>query len=189
MQADERIAAAIAKAAEKVPKRPRMGLERTHLAPDAPAPALNDMIAAVGLNTVESALSAWDMKVRGEPLTDIAHAHGMTIEGAKRLLKEAHDAIHEDLKSALEQNRTLDLERIDGLIRTYYPMAKEGDEKAANVTLKCLERRAKLVGTEPDLPAGKSHPENVLVWIQAQLPQINRLVDALPAELAPGAPS
>jgi hypothetical protein len=162
--------------------------ERTQLAQDAPAPRLSHLIAEKGERPVHEALSAWDERLRGIALVDIAFARGITIEGAKYLIREAHAAIHEDLKENLELNRRLDLDRIDGLLQTFYPAAKAGDEKSAGITLKCLERRAKLTGAEPEAVPGRSHPENVLVWIQAQMPSITKLVDALPLELAPGAP-
>jgi len=113
----------------------------------------------------------------------------LSLTAAKRLIREAHEAISEDLKENLAQNRSLDLERIDGLINTYYPAAKAGSIKAAMVTLKALERRAKLTGAEPDFQMQKANPQNVLVWVQQQLPSINRIVDALPVEVAPGAPT
>jgi len=85
-------------------------------------------------------LSAWEMRIRGEPISDIAHTLGLSLEGAKRLIREAHDALADDLKENLAQNRSLDLERIDGLLRTFYAPGQEGSVKAALVTLKCLER-------------------------------------------------
>lgn len=168
----------------------RRGLpELTDLPVDAPAPATGDLIATRGQNSVTEALRAWEMRLNGAPITDVAHQMGLSIEAARVLIREAHAAISEDLKEALEQNRTLDLARIDGLLQTFYPAAKAGDDKAATVTLKCLERRAKLTGAEPgsSVPSGAS-PQNVLIWIQSQMPAINRIVDALPAEEAPGAP-
>lgn len=163
--------------------------EPSTLTPDAPAPHLGDLIAELGPQRVLDALKAWDMRLQGQPINEVAHAFGLSIEGAKILIKEAHEAIREDLKESIEQNRSLDLARIDGLLQTWYPAAKAGDDKAAAITLKCIERRAKLTGTEPDERVDRTQPRNVLVWVQQQLPSINRLVDSLPVELAPGAPT
>jgi hypothetical protein len=52
---------------------------------------------------------------------------GVSIEGAKELIRQAHAAIAEDLKENLEINRQLDLARIDGMLAVYYPQAKAGD--------------------------------------------------------------
>jgi hypothetical protein len=117
------------------------------------------------------------------PIVDVAHKMGCSIELAKQLISEVHHAIHEDLKAALELNRTLDLSRIDGLIASYYPAAKGGDERAAGVVLKALQHRAKLTGAEPSPePARFNHVETVQAWIVNVLPSINRFVDDLPKE-------
>jgi hypothetical protein len=159
---------------------------RTELAPETPAARLNHMIADKGPEAVETALAAWDARTRGESYSDIAHSYHLSIEGAKTLIREAYQAIGEDLKDALSQNRALDLARIDGLLQTYYPMARAGDDKAATLVLKAIERRARLCGTEPEpVQARVDHSQNILVWVQQQLPNINRLVDSLPPELAP----
>jgi hypothetical protein len=72
------------------------------------------------------------MRIRGEPIVEIAHEFGLSIEAAKHLITETHNAIAEDLKANLEQNRALDLARIDRLRTT---AAKGGAEKAAQITL------------------------------------------------------
>jgi hypothetical protein len=162
--------------------------KRTQLAPDAPAPRTNDLIAVHGAEPTTRALEAWAARINGAPIIDLAHQMGVSIESAKKLIKEVHDAIHEDLKENLALNRQLDLERIDGLLTRYYPQAKAGDTESAQVVLRALKHRAQLVGLETPPDPGRSHPENVMIWIQNQLPQINRLVDSLPLELPPSAP-
>jgi hypothetical protein len=94
------------------------------------------------------------------------------------------------LKDALELNRQLDSDRVDGLIKRFYAQAQEGCFDSAQITIRALQHRAKLVGIErlPD-PALNAQPQNVLVWIQSQLPSIHALVDGLPHELPPAAPS
>jgi hypothetical protein len=158
--------------------------QRTTLAPDAPAPHLDLVIADQGLEPTERALEAWNARLSGAPIVDIAHQMGVSIELAKKLIQEVHTAIYEDLKTNLDLNRQLDLGRIDALIKAFLPAAKSGDDDAANVVLRCLTQRSKLTGTEPteSVPRGPTSPNNVLVWIQAQLPSINRIVDQLPLE-------
>jgi hypothetical protein len=174
--------------AKPVKPNGKMVPKRTQMAQDAPAPAIQALVDKNGKIPTAKALEAWDARVRGARLVDLSHEMGISIESVKLLIKEAHDAIHEDLKANLEQNRQLDLDRIDGLLGTYYPAAKQGDPDCANVVLKCLAQRSKLTGIEPPPDPGRSNPQNVLVWIQNQLPSINRLVDSLPLELPPGAP-
>ena len=158
------------------------------LAPDAPAPRLEKLAAEYGHGLTAKSLIAWGQRLQGRSIIDVAHDLEVSIESAKGLIAEVHDAVREDLKENLDFNRSLDLARIDGLLATHYPRAKEGKVKSAQLVLRCLERRAKLTGVEPLPEPGRSHPTNVLVWLQAQLPSINRIVDSLPTELPPSAP-
>lgn len=183
---DFRSALAAAFVAKKHPKVPTA---RTPLSPDAPAPQIQAVIARQGEEPTARALEAYAARLNGLPIIDVAQTLGVSIETAKHLINEAHTAIAEDLKSNLELNRQLDLGRIDGLLQTYYPAARQGDQDCANLVLKCIAQRAKLNGLEAPPDAGRSHPQNVLVWIQSQLPSINKIVDAMPLELPPTAPT
>jgi hypothetical protein len=157
--------------------------ERTSLPPDAPAPHIEAIIADQGLEPTAEALKAWDARINGAPIIDVAHQMGVSIELAKKLINEVHAAIREDLKANLELNRNIDLHRIDQLILAYLPAAKAGDDKAAVVVLKALQHRAKLTGAEPTPePVKSANVESVQAWIVNVLPSINRLVDELPRE-------
>jgi hypothetical protein len=175
---DERIRVNLGSARRQIQKR-------TQLDPQAPAPHLNDVIARQGPTVTTQALAAWSARVGGEPIVDVAHRFNVSIEAAKALIAEVHSAIHEDLKANLELNRALDLSRIDQLIQAHLPPAKEGDTESAGVVLRALAQRSKLTGSEPPPDPGRSNPTNVLVWLQNSLPNINKIVDALPHEFEP----
>jgi hypothetical protein len=155
----------------------------TELAAGAPAPKTQALIARVGEELSAAAIEAWGARVAGASILELAHRMGVTIEDARRLIKEAYEAVSEDLRENINLNRQLDLERIDHLISSHYAQALGGNAKAADVVLKLLAHRSKLTGIEP-LPetAGRRQPESVLIWIQQQLPSINRIVDSLPLE-------
>ena len=175
----------------RAPKKPapmKDADKRTPLDPQAPAPRLNGIQAVRGQELTQRAVEAWNARVQGVPIVDVAHELGVSIELAKKLIKEVHEAIRDDLKDNLDLNRQLDLERVDGLLNTFYPVARAGDTDSAAVVLRALQHRAKLTGVEPLPDPGRSHPTNVLVWIQQQMPGIHKLVDSLPLELPPGAP-
>lgn len=161
---------------------------RTPLDVQAPAPRLNGVIHERGPEMTKDALEAWDARVSGVPIVDIAHGLGVSIALAKKLIQEVHEAVRDDLKDSTELNRQLDLQRCDGLLAAHYPIAKDGDTDSAAVVLRVMQHRAKLTGIEPLPDPGRSHPTNVLVWIQNQLPGINKLVDSLPLDLPPAAP-
>jgi hypothetical protein len=156
------------------------------LAADAPAPRLGELIAKNGEELTARALAAWEARLNGRPIVDVAHELGVSIASARVLIRQVHDAIAEDLKENLDLNRSLDLARIDGLLNAHYPRAKAGKVKSAQLVLRCLERRAKLTGAEPLPDPGRSQPQNVLIWLQNSLPSINRIVDSLPSESPSG---
>ena len=180
----DRLLAALARDEEKH-QRPSLTVaaKRTQLAASAPAPRLNTMIAAQGFDPTTQALRAWDARINGCSIIDVATGLNVSTALARTLINEVHAAIAEDLKDNLELNRSLDLARIDGLLACYYPAAKEGDQRAASVVLKALQHRAKLTGQEPEhQPARQTNIESVQAWIVNQLPAINQLVDAMPVE-------
>ena len=171
-----------------VPAPMRDADKRTPMDPEAPAERFHGVLENRGPEQTRMALEAWNARIAGVPIVDVAHELGVSIRLAKELIKEVHEAIRDDLKDTTELNRSLDLERVDGIINTFYPRARSGDQDAAAVTLRALQHRSKLTGVEPLPDPGRSHPQNVLVWIQAQMPGINKLVDSLPLEMPPGAP-
>jgi hypothetical protein len=182
---DEKFEAALRR--EAVAQNPQLP-EPEPLSPDAPAPRLGELVAQYGEKPTARALAAWEERLNGVPIIDVAHHLGVSIESAKSLIREVHQALAEDLKEALEVNRTLDLARIDALLAAHMPRAKAGKVKSAQLVLRCLERRTKLIGLEP-LPApSRGNSQSVLIWIQEKLPSINALVNTLPAELPPPAP-
>jgi hypothetical protein len=157
--------------------------QRTQLAPDAPAPHTSQMITEWGEEPTSRALEAWNARLSGVAIVDIAHQMGISIELAKSLLREVHTAIYEDLKANVDLNRQLDLGRIDQIIKGHMAGASAGDDKSANVILRALQHRAQLTGqVAPPDPGRGPGPHNVLVWIQQQMPSINRIVDSLPLE-------
>jgi hypothetical protein len=169
--------------AAKWEKRKHPQMPVTVLSPQTPAPKLAEVVEKRGPELAANALSAWNARLNGEPIVDVAHRMGVPLAAAKELIREAHEAIAEDLKTALEQNRELDLQRTDMILKSFLPGAREGDRDSAAIVLKALAHRSRLCGTEPLADPGRSKPENVLIWIQNQLPAINRIVDALPIEL------
>jgi hypothetical protein len=158
------------------------------LAPDAPAPRLQQLMRDCGPGPCARALAAWQARMNGDSILQVACDMGLSIPAAKALLREVYEAISEDLKENVDFNRQLDLARIDTLIAAHLPKAQSGKVKSAQLVLRALERRSKLIGLEP-LPAPThSSSQSVLIWIQSQMPSINKLVDSLPPELPPTAP-
>jgi len=162
--------------------------EPEELASDAPAPRLEKLVRDLGALPCARALRAWEARMMGESIIQVSTHLGLSIESTKALIREVHTAVAEDLKENLDLNRSLDLARIDALIAAHFPRAQAGKIKSAQLVLRCLERRTKLIGLEP-LPApSRGNSQSVLIWIQEKLPSINALVNTLPTELPPPAP-
>jgi hypothetical protein len=172
------------------PKRGRVSaevkaeIERvTEVSAEAPAPRLQAMVESRGAELTQAALNAWEARKRGDPVVNIAHGMNVSIETAKALIREAFNAVSEDLKETVAINRELDLQRIDAIVKTYLEPAAEGHLDSAKIVLAAVNARSKLLGADklPD-PARGQQPAVILAWIQAQLPNINRIVEAQPIE-------
>jgi hypothetical protein len=162
--------------------------EAEELTPDTPAPRFQALVDSYGPGPCALALEAWQARMGGSSIIQVACQAGLSIPRAKELIREVYEAIAEDLKEAIDLNRALDLARIDTIIASHLPRAQSGKVKSAQLVLRCLERRTKLIGLEPLPPPTQHNSQQVLVWIQEKMPSINLLVDSLPTELPPSAP-
>ncbi len=91
------------------------------------------------------ALAALELRAKGHSYRHIA-----------AVMQCAPSEAHRRVKKALawtsaengEQVRELELSRLDQLWETYFGRAKEGDQKAAAICLRVMERRSKLLGLD-----------------------------------------
>ena len=162
--------------------------EPEELAPDAPAPRLEKLVNEYGDLPCAQALLAWQARIHGSSIVEIAMQLKVSIHTVKNLIDKVYKAVAEDLKENIDLNRQMDLARIDDLLEAHLPRAKAGKTKSASLVLRCLERRSKLIGIEPLPEPNRGHQTNVLVWLQDKMPSIHSLVDTLPTELPPPAP-
>lgn len=95
-------------------------------------------------------VEALELRKAGKGFREIAREIGVSLGQAyadvDAALAELEDLKREKAERVLE----LDLARIDGIIEGHYEAAKTGDEKSANVVLKALERRARLLAMDKD---------------------------------------
>ncbi|MFH1066421.1 MAG: hypothetical protein V1746_00720 [bacterium] len=110
--------------------------------------------------------AAWQMRLAGAPVRRIAERLGVSEKSVACYIREELDGAIERTRHSLTQYRQLELERLEGLLTRWYPVAVAGsffaddDEKnveeddldvgvkAAALTLKIIERLAKLLGLD-----------------------------------------
>lgn len=96
---------------------------------------------------------------------------GLTYREIGRQLDVSHVQAYKDVNAELrrltklrdkkaDQERQLDLERIDAMIKGLEPMAAVGNPGAVNSLLKCLERRSKLLGLDMPTETKNDHTSN-----------------------------
>lgn len=65
------------------------------------------------------------------------------------------EAIRDIPREAADEARSLEMQRLDELLRTFLPLARRGDVDAGNLVLRTVDRRARLLGldlAEPEQP-------------------------------------
>jgi AraC-like DNA-binding protein len=125
-------------------------------------PTLADQVAARARR-----LAALKLRCRGWRIPEIAEQLGVSEHQVARDLRRALDGLDRLDHYRARQARLLDLERLDGLLQTFYPRATAGEPTAAHLVLAVLRRRAELLGYdaapgEDDAPARPM--EIVVTW-------------------------
>lgn len=102
-----------------------------------------------GLGTLERQLQALELRKRGIPYRDIARALGWASAST------AYEAVQKLLEKRVRENADelveMELERLDHLYQTLLKTAMGGGRgaaRAAEVAIKVLERRSKLLGLD-----------------------------------------
>lgn len=94
----------------------------------------------------ERHMEALRLRILGEPYDAIAQQLGFASRsGAHRAVMSA---LAKTLREPAEELRTLELERLDTLMRPLMERAKEGSQTAVDRILRIMERRAKLLGLD-----------------------------------------
>lgn len=101
------------------------------------------------VKTVEKKIKALELRKAGANYQSIADALGY--KGPSGAFKAVQSGLRAVLKEPAEELRTLELERLDGILMAIYPLARGGDNAAIDRCLKIMERRSRLLGL--DAPA------------------------------------
>jgi hypothetical protein len=102
------------------------------------------------LSTDQKRLAAYELRIEAHSIPDIAKALGVSVSRASQYIEEAGRANDEERQRLAPQVLQLELDRTDRIILAWYPRARKalskGANKAADVLLKWLERKDKLLG-------------------------------------------
>lgn len=131
------------------------------------AQQVDEIIATVGLDNIKVADPAklspevrmaigvviLRRKTHGETQAKIAADLGISPATCSRYYRTALESVQ--LPGVTEAKKEM-IEQIDSLLDVWIPMAESGDEKAAAVVLKFMERRAKLLGTDAPIEVSQT---------------------------------
>ena len=101
------------------------------------------------IHRLEREEQALEYRRQGMTYRQMAPLLGLSNQGdAYRLVKSAMDRMRADCNESAYQLRQQELDRLDGIWEGMYPLACQGDEKAASVCVKISARRAALCGLD-----------------------------------------
>lgn len=104
---------------------------------------------AVKLTTAERRRAAVQLRMQGKTWQEIADQLGYKGKGnAYNDIKRALEKAVADLAIPLEGYRQLELDRLDAMQNALWPAVLKGDTKAIEVSLRLMDRRAKLLGLD-----------------------------------------
>jgi len=118
------------------------------------------------ISALEKQKTALKLRAAGVEYTDIAHQLGYkTASGAH---KAVTTALRKTLQEPADELRTLELNRLDVMLKSIWSMVIVGNPQYIVIALKILERRARLLGldapTKQDITS-KGEQVNVVLYL------------------------
>jgi hypothetical protein len=109
-------------------------------------------------------------KLEGRTFVDVARELGFSPQYAGRIYREALDERAAVIGELADRERAIQDERLEALIREHWP--NRGNPKAADVILRCLDRKARLFGL--DAPTRLEHSGGMGMSVSVETPQERR---------------
>lgn len=97
------------------------------------------------IKTAELRAQVLTLRKQGWSYAAIGEALGFTAQRAYAVLTEA---LNELIKEPTQQMFDLEIERLDSMLTAVFEAAEQGDAKAIEMSLRIMERRAKLLGLD-----------------------------------------
>jgi transposase-like protein len=111
------------------------------------------------LIAAERQREALDLRRQGYSYSMIAERIGVSAQTCFRYVRDGIDSIIKETKEEAEEIRTLELERLDELLRALWPGATDGEPQAIDKALKIMERRAKMLGLDAPTKVAPTNPD------------------------------
>lgn len=100
-----------------------------------------------------------ELRTLGLSFQQIADRLGCSKSAAYRAVTTALEEIQEDTRKLAKLNKTLDLQRLDWVIREAMKLALKGDLQAMDRVMKAIDRRAKIYGFEAPQKIAATTPD------------------------------
>ncbi|KUG14537.1 hypothetical protein ASZ90_015822 [hydrocarbon metagenome] len=91
---------------------------------------------------------ALSLRMEGRNYRDIAAAVGVSLAQAHRYVSAGLEELREKNREIAEDVKVLELERLDNLFKHAYQAVEDGEIRAIDQALKCMDRRARLLGLD-----------------------------------------
>lgn len=101
---------------------------------------------------------AVELRRAGRSYREIAHQVGIGVASAHRLVAAAISKARVTVQDEVIEMRALELSRLDGLLSSVWPAARQGNLGAIDRVLKIMERRAKLLGLDAPVKMSRGNP-------------------------------
>jgi len=97
---------------------------------------------------LERSRKAWELRLAGHSITQIARTLGVSIGQASMDVSRAFAEYREQMAKEAAEVARLDLARLDEILKALWPAVQQGDTKAVAQAINVLGRRARILGYE-----------------------------------------
>ena len=108
---------------------------------------------------IERQIQALDLRKEGWTYRQIAKHLDISVGLAFKYIQDELDSLAQLKTESADSVRLLELERVDMLMKGLAPMALVGNIGAVTAYLKCMERRAKLLGLDAPTKIAPTNPD------------------------------
>ena len=112
-----------------------------------------------GIGIRELRRKALELRTIGLSYQQIADQLGVSKSAAHRAVVKSLEDIQEETRELAKLNKTLDLQRLEWIIREAMKLALKGDLQAMDRVMKAIDRRAKIYGFEAPQKVAQTTPD------------------------------